>query len=442
MQFRKLSLATLLLFSLLIGASSAPTKASAKSPDTRLRFLVTLSPELSKAPVSGRLLIFVSKKAGSKDALRPSDEDPTSVSIVAKEITNLAPGGVVEVDPDDLAFPAPVSKLPAGKYYAMALLDVDHNAGYQLYSAGDLKSSVKKLKALAPANTAPVALELTARVPRKKLEAQPGTEMIDFLSPSLTKFWGRDIKMRGVVVLPPNYASSSEKYPTVYMTPGYGADMSTLVGPYATRYLEGMKSGRMPPMIYVLLDESCPGGTHEFADSVNNGPWGHALTTELIPYLEQKYRMDARTNARFLTGHSSGGWATLWLQVAYPRVFGGTWSTSPDPSDFRDFTGPNLVDGQNVYRKRDGSPYMLVRMGKKELTSLESYAKQERVLGAYGGQSRLSIGCSVRAVQMDVRCRCSIVTRARSIRVLRIIGKRITTSRICCLPAGTRLGRT
>ncbi len=39
-------------------------------------------------------------------------------------------------------------------------------------------------------------------------------------------------------------------------------------------------------MIWVFLDESSPTGTHEFADSVNNGPWGQALTTEFIPYFE------------------------------------------------------------------------------------------------------------------------------------------------------------
>jgi len=98
----------------------------------------------------------------------------------------------------------------------------------------------------------------------------------------------------------------------------------------------------MPETIWILLDESLPTGTHEFADSVNNGPWGTALTTELIPHLESRCHSDARAGARFLNGHSSGGWATIWLQVTYSRIFGGTWSTSPDPSDFHDFVGPDL----------------------------------------------------------------------------------------------------
>lgn len=150
-----------------------------------------------------------------------------------------------------------------------------------------------------------------------------------------------------------------------------------------------MNSGSSPEMIWVLLDHSCSYGAHEFADSANNGPWGKALTAELIPHLEKKYRMDARTSGRFLTGHSSGGWATMWLQVTYPKIFGGAWATSPDPVDFRNFTGPNLTNiPSNVYKKPDGAPWPLVRMDGKEAQSLEDLVHQERVLGDYGGQFR------------------------------------------------------
>jgi S-formylglutathione hydrolase FrmB len=156
----------------------------------------------------------------------------------------------------------------------------------------------------------------------------------------------------------------------------------------ATQYQHDMTESRSPEMIYVLLLQQCPGGTHEFADSANNGPWGEALTTELIPYLESNYRMDAKPQGRFLTGHSSGGWATAWLQVTYPKIFGGAWATSPDPVDFRSFAGIDLTatPPQNLYHKSDGSPWMLVRMGGKDVESMEEYARQEAVLGDYGGQ--------------------------------------------------------
>jgi S-formylglutathione hydrolase FrmB len=103
--------------------------------------------------------------------------------------------------------------------------------------------------------------------------------------------------------------------------------------------------------------------------------------------LERTYRMDAKRNGRFLNGHSSGGWATLQLQVNYPRIFGGTWSTSPDPSDFHNFTGPDLyAPHANVYHRPDGTAYPIVRIDGKVVATIEQFAKMEAVLGPYGGQ--------------------------------------------------------
>jgi hypothetical protein len=172
----------------------------------------------------------------------------------------------------------------------------------------------------------------------------------------------------------------------VYFTHGFGGNLVSLTRRAASVW-SNMAAGKTPPMIWVFLDESCPTGTHEFADSVNNGPWGTALTTELIPYLESHYRMDSRASGRFLTGHSSGGWATLWLQVRYPKIFGGTWSASPVPSDFRDFGGPDLyAPDANVYYKPDGTPWSLVRIGGKVVATRRQLAQLERVLGPYGDQ--------------------------------------------------------
>jgi S-formylglutathione hydrolase FrmB len=275
-----------------------------------------------------------------------------------------------------------------GDYQVMALLDVTHHYRYNEDSSGDPRSDVVAVKQLDPAHAGTVDLILNELTPEKPITAPASSEMLDFESPALTAFWERPIHMRGVVVLPPNYEKSGKRYPTVYWTHGFSADLRALTERGAPSYAQRMERGELPAMIYVMLDESCPGGTHEFADSVNNGPWGKALTTELIPYLEKKYRMQARPSGRLLTGHSSGGWAALWLQVRYPTVFGGTWPTSPDPSDFRSFTGPDLRSSppSNFYHDAQGKPWPLVRMGTQEVMSLEDYARQEAVVGAYGGQ--------------------------------------------------------
>ena len=141
-------------------------------------------------------------------------------------------------------------------------------------------------------------------------------------------------------------------------------------------------------MIWVMLDQSCPGGTHEFADSVNNGPWGKALTQEFIPYIESHFRAEPKRDSRFVTGHSSGGWTALWLEVTYPEVFGGSWPISPDSSDFRSLNGPDIhaTPPQNFYRQPNGKPWPLVREKGKETMTLKQTAQEERVLGEYGGQ--------------------------------------------------------
>lgn len=149
-----------------------------------------------------------------------------------------------------------------------------------------------------------------------------------------------------------------------------------------------MTDGKIPEMIYVALNAKFSLGHHVFADSVNNGPWGTALTQEFIPYLEKQFRMDAKPSGRFLSGHSSGGWSSFWVMITHPDFFGGTWSTSPDPVDFHDFTGPDLTKSppQNLYQDANGKEYNLVRMSGKDVMSLKQYVQQERVLGYYGGQ--------------------------------------------------------
>jgi len=97
--------------------------------------------------------------------------------------------------------------------------------------------------------------------------------------------------------------------------------------------------------------------------------------------------MDAKPSGRFLQGHSSGGWASLQLQIDYPEIFGGTWSTSPDPSDFHDFTGIDLyAPHANVYKRADGTAYPIMRDHGKVMATFEQFARNEAVIGPYGGQ--------------------------------------------------------
>jgi enterochelin esterase-like enzyme len=366
-------------------------------------------PPGSGAPVSGRLLLFVASAQaaaaghadGKVDAVDINPFMPTEVSVAAREVTQLAPGASTFIDGDEEVFPAPLSSLPTGDYVMQAVLDVDHSYAYDGRGAGDLVSAVVPfhlgadgtMPSLTLTSTAPATQPwaTSARTPPEVVAALPAakehTHSMDVVSPALSAFWGRPIHMRGWVLVPPGYdAKAATRYPTVYFTHGFSGSLNGLTH-YAAIVYTATAAGKMPPMIWVFLDESSATGTHEFADSVNNGPWGQALTTELIPALEKDYRMDGKASGRFLNGHSSGGWATLWLQTHYPTVFGGTWSTSPDPSDFHDFTGTNLyAPGANAYRKSDGTPTPLIRDKGKVVATFKAFAQLERVLGEYGGQ--------------------------------------------------------
>ena len=401
------------LFSVLLLSAIADPALAQPSAVLHQRFDVQLDAASAQAG-RGRLLIFASEataaEAAALDQSKGKSRDVTQVdanpfaatqtTVAAREVGQLQPGQTVSVDGDAMVFPAPFSQLPPGDYYVQAVLDVDHSYAYTGRHAGDIVSAVVKVH--LPSAQAPV-LKLAQTLPPSDPWALPPSAKDDAIAASkaarehahpidtgsavMTTFWGRPIALRGWVLTPPGYETSSgERYPTVYVTSGFGATLDGLVRPMTVTY-GMMAKGETPPMIWVFLDHASATGTHEFADSVNTGPWGEALTRELIPQLEKSYRMDGRASGRFLTGHSSGGWSTLWLQTRYPKLFGGTWSTSPDPSDFHDFTGVDLyAPNANMYRKADGSPFPLVRDKGEVKGTVQQFAGLERVLGEYGGQ--------------------------------------------------------
>jgi hypothetical protein len=350
-----------------------------------LFFCVNVSSAIG-APVSGRLLVFLAPGTETGD-INQSPFDPESAWVAAKEIHDVQPGSFVEIDTDDIAYPKGFSQTKPGNYRAQALVDVDHSYNYFGRDPGDVVTDTISLPDFDPAKAAVPVLTLSKVIPPAKLvPLSSGIKEEDFVSPVLSRFYARPIHMRALVVPPPHYTDHPERrYPAGYYTQGFGGSLDRSRGA-ANLFASQMDHGKMPEMFWILLDESLPTGTHEFADSVNNGPWGHALTTEFIPYLERRYRLDARPGARLLNGHSSGGWATMWLQVRYPRIFGGTWSTSPDPVDFHDFTGVDLyAPNANMYHCAQG-PCPLVRDRGKVLATLEQFSHLEATLGPYGGQ--------------------------------------------------------
>lgn len=122
-------------------------------------------------------------------------------------------------------------------------------------------------------------------------------------------------------------------------------------------------------------------------NSESQGPYGDAITFELIPAVEKRFRAIAEPWARTVYGGStgemsassschadsqrafchssslilffsafiyvcvcrSGGWESLAVQVLYPDDYNGCWSSCPDPITFEAFSTVNIYEESNAY---------------------------------------------------------------------------------------------
>ena len=208
-------------------------------------------------------------------------------------------------------------------------------------------------------------------------------KLVDVPSKLLSDFHRRPVRLRAGIVLPKSFATEpSRRYPVLYVIPGFGGTHrgAVAIADRNPTVVAGVE------MLYVVLDPSCRFGHHVFADSENNGPARSGVDRRVDPAHRKAIPGAGRPTARFLTGHSSGGWSSLWLQVTYPDFFGGVWSTAPDPVDFRDFQRINLYrDGENMFTDDAGKPRPIARRQGKPVLYYRPFSDMERVMG-HGGQ--------------------------------------------------------
>lgn len=386
-------LALLAWASLWLAACGAHPQVS-MAPEPGMSVEVRLDPRASANALSGRLIVVMTTDVRGSRFVTPGLGPKHATWITASEVRELAPDGIVRIPANAPSFPRAWRDVPAGTYRIQAVLDVHHSFAYDGLESGDLYSPVARVSLAAGAGLL-VRLPLSERYAEAPRADTDRVKSVTFVSPLLSRFWGRPVTMRAAVVLPPHYdAASPRRYPTVYVIHAFGATYRE-AWRAADRGILGEPEGLLPlqrrtgeEMIVVFLDARSPYGEHAFADSANDGPWGRALTTELIPYLERRFAMDPSPSRRFLTGHSTGGWAALWLQVRYPRFFGGAWATAPDPVDFRSFVGVDLTRRPlpNMFTKANGTLRNLVRSHGRPLVTLRDFVRRDDVLGEGGSQ--------------------------------------------------------
>ena len=374
------TLRTFCLLALLLLTASALSVAAAPAPTVE----VTFAPSLRSPPITGRLYVFLSERQSGEPMRGPNWFAPEPFFRV--EVENFAPGETCVIGDAAAAFPAPLSELRPGEYRAQAVLDHDFYAHHPANGAGNLYSDVVTWS-VGEHGAAPLRLTLTNTIAAAEFNDTVHVREVRLLSRLLSDFHGHDVYEFAGIVLPPSYEDEPDRYyPTIYEIPGFGGDHRRALR-YARRGFTGDDDG--VEFIRVMLSGNCKWGHHVYADSATNGPRGAALVEEMIPHIEREFRAIPRPTARLVTGHSSGGWSSLWLQVRYPDVFGGVWSTAPDPVDFRDFQRINIYASppDNVFLEADGSPRPLARRGETPVVWYEQFSNMDDVLGR-GGQLR------------------------------------------------------
>ncbi len=359
-----------------------------------LRFVVTLPARLGGPPLDGRVLLLVSSDDSKEPRFLISDTSLESQQVFGVDVDGWKAGQEALFDKSVLGYPAEsLGEIKPGTYAVQALLHkyetfrradghvvklpMDRGEGQQWSKApGNLYSTPRKV-ALDPKRDELIRIELDQVVPA--IPDPPATKYVKherIQSERLTKFWGRPMFLGAHLLLPEGFDQHPEaRYPLAIF---HGHFPDTIGGWRETPPDPNLKCERsdrfkldcynriqeeaayqlykdwtspgFPRMIAIEIQHANPYYDDSYAvNSANLGPYGDAITYELLPYLEKKYRALGGGWARFMYGGSTGGWEALGAQVLYPDDYNGAWAACPDPIDFRAYTVIDIYSDTNAY---------------------------------------------------------------------------------------------
>ena len=417
---------SLLMVAVIAGLSLVMWR-SAHTAAAETRFEISFPASLNGEPITGRVFVMISKNNRSEPRLQAGSYQ-ASVPFYGVDVDALKPGASAVIDGSTLGYQVEsLSQLPAGEYYVQALLNVytqvHRKDGHKIWvhwdqwegqqwnrSPGNLVSEVQQVR-LDPAAGFNVKLSLTKKLP--PVVVPPDTEWVKRVkiqSKMLSEFWGRPVYLGATLLLPKGFDQNpNQKYPAIYIQGHFGlnapfgfttqqvppeseaqrkARLARSAREPGPEFSKAWMSDDFPRMVAITFQHPTPFYDDSYAvNSANNGPYGDALTQELIPYLEEKFRLVAKPEARVLTGGSTGGWESLALQILHPKFFNGVWSLYPDPVDFRYYQMSNVYEDDNAFEVPNGDWAKLIRPlsrnadGQVTLTMREM-CRLEAVLGS------------------------------------------------------------
>jgi S-formylglutathione hydrolase FrmB len=374
------------------GLAPAPvtTPTEAKAPDAIpcASFRLEFPPALFPDGFSGRVYVALSTRP--REPRLDMGDWFSGPQVISFDVSTAKPGELLDIPTSALTFrAASYADIPAKPYYAQAIARVNKDSPSPGKGGGDVVSEVTKID-FDPKGAGGVAtLTFSRAVKADEIKQTESIHVVEIKSELLSTFHGRDVMIRAGVHTPKDWkpipieqSDRNEPLPALYFITGFGG------GAEFIRTLPNILGrGNSEGVVLVVPDPLCFEGHSVFADSANNGPWGEALIKELIPAVESKFNAGGSGANRYVTGISSGGWGSLWLQVAYPDSFAACWSHCPDPVDFRDFQKIDIYGPDaNMYKDAQGERRPLARNpAGKALLFYDDFVRQETVMGP-GGQ--------------------------------------------------------
>ncbi len=413
----------IILCSLLLSLILSESKAQG------VQFSITFPKEKSKKAIDGRLLLFLATHDEQEPRFLVSDE-PNSQLGFGIDVENLTPNQAAVIDAKAFGYPIRSLKdIPEGEYYVQALLHryetfkkadghtvklpMDRGEGQNLRVApGNLYSTPQKIK-ITPKTNQTIQIVLDQENP--PMPAPKESKYIKYVkmrSKLLSDFWGRDMYLGAFVLLPEGFDKNPQaKYPLCVFHGHFPAQFegfreippdpdleldyserfkvsgyNKIVQEEAHNFYKWWTAPETPRFLVIEIQHANPFYDDSYAvNSANIGPYGDAITYELIPFIEKQYRGIGEGWARFLYGGSTGGWEALAAQVLYPDEYNGCFAACPDPIDFRAYTVVDIYKDKNAYYQ-DSQFKTTPRPGKRDYLghvycTLEEANHHELMLG-------------------------------------------------------------